>query len=294
MINRLNLKAYAKINLGLDVLGTLPNGYHEVRMIMQSIGIYDKVNLFRNRSGKITVKTNLGFLPTGPDNLVYKAAALLKEEFGIRDGISIDLYKYIPVAAGMAGGSSDAAAVLRGMNTMFGLGLSEQDLKDRGARLGADIPYCIMGGTALAEGIGEKLTRLCDCPPCHVVIAKPGISVSTRYVYEKLVLNEETKHPDIDGILQAIEGQELTGICDRLYNVLENVTKTEYPVIGEIESAMKEEGALAAIMSGSGPTVFGIFADREHAEQCNNRMRNMEQVRNSYVTEPVGCEVNQC
>ena len=282
-MNRITLKAYAKINLGLDVVRRLENGYHEVRMVMQNIDLYDKVNIYRNRTGEIKVTTNFGFLPTGPDNLVYKAAALLKDEFNIKDGVTLDLYKFIPVAAGMAGGSTDAAAVLKGMNKMFDLGLSEQELMDRGAKLGADIPYCIMGGTALAEGIGEVLTKLPDCPSCYVVIGKPPISVSTKYVYEHLVLDENTVHPDIDGIVDSINNGNIYGVADRLSNVLEAVTETAYPVIGKIKSRMMDMGALNSIMSGSGPTVFGLFDDLEKANACKEVLKTERLTRNTYV-----------
>ena len=282
-MNRITMKAYAKINLGLDVVRRLENGYHEVRMVMQNIDLYDKVNIYRNRTGEIKVTTNLGFLPTGPDNLVYKAAALLKDEFNIKDGVTLDLYKFIPVAAGMAGGSTDAAAVLKGMNKMFELGLSEQELMVRGAKLGADIPYCIMGGTALAEGIGEVLTKLPDCPSCYVVIGKPPISVSTKYVYEHLVLDENTVHPDIDGIVASINNGDIYGVADRLSNVLETVTETAYPIIGKIKSRMMDMGALNSIMSGSGPTVFGLFDDLEKANACKEVLKTERLTRNTYV-----------
>lgn len=282
-MNRITLKAYAKINLGLDVVRRLENGYHEVRMVMQNIDLYDKVNIYRNRTGEIKVNTNLGFLPTGPDNLVYKAAALLKDEFNIKDGVTLDLYKFIPVAAGMAGGSTDAAAVLKGMNKMFNLGLSDEELMVRGAKLGADIPYCIMGGTALAEGIGEVLTKLPDCPSCYVVIGKPPISVSTKYVYEHLVLDENTVHPDIDGIVDSINNGNIYGVADRLSNVLESVTETAYPIIGRIKTRMMDMGALNSIMSGSGPTVFGLFDDLEKANACKEVLKMERLTRNTYV-----------
>lgn len=284
-MNRISLKAYAKINLGLDVLRRLENGYHEVRMVMQSIDLYDKINIIKNRTGKINIKTNLSFLPTGPDNLVYKAAKLLLDEFEISDGVDIDLYKFIPVAAGMAGGSTDAAAVLKGINRLFGLGLSDGELMARGAKLGADIPYCIMGGTALAEGIGEKLTKLKDCPRCYVVIGKPGISVSTKYVYEHLVLDENTVHPDIDGIIDSINNEDIYGVAGRLSNVLESVTENAYPVIKDIKELMIREGAINAIMSGSGPTVFGIFDSAEKADRCKEVLRDGRLTRNSYVVQ---------
>ena len=282
-MNRITMKAYAKINLGLDVVRRLENGYHEVRMVMQNIDLYDKVNIYRNRTGEIKVTTNLGFLPTGPDNLVYKAAALLKDEFNIKDGVTLDLYKFIPVAAGMAGGSTDAAAVLKGMNKMFNLGLSDEELMVRGAKLGADIPYCIMGGTALAEGIGEVLTKLPDCPSCYVVIGKPPISVSTKYVYEHLVLDENTVHPDIDGIVDSINNGNIYGVADRLSNVLETVTETAYPIISKIKSRMMDMGALNSIMSGSGPTVFGLFDDLEKANTCKEVLKTERLTRNTYV-----------
>ena len=283
------LKAYAKINLALDVIGVLENGYHEVRMIMQSVDMYDKVNLYVNNSGKITVKTNLSFLPVGPDNLVYKAAALLFDEFDIKAGLAIDLYKYIPVAAGMAGGSTDAAAVLKGVNELFSLGLSMEELMERGARIGADIPYCIMGGTALAEGIGEKLTRISPCPDCYFVVGKPGISVSTKYVYDNLVLDENTKHPDVKGMIKAIEEKNIDLICSGLSNVLEDVTVKAHPVIHEIKHRMMEAGAGGALMSGSGPTVFGIFTERDKAEKCAEILREEGLTKNTYVTTPVNC-----
>lgn len=286
-MNTVSMRAYAKINLGLDVIGRLENGYHEVRMIMQSINLYDKVSVTRNKTGRINVKTNLTFLPTGPDNLVYRAAAMLIEEFGIQDGVDIDLYKFIPVAAGMAGGSTDAAAVLKAVNKIFGLGLDDGALMERGAKLGADIPYCIMGGTALAEGIGERLTPLPKCPHFYLVIAKPGISVSTKMVYGSLRLDDTIIHPDTEGIIEAITNKDVEGIADRLCNVLESVTVKEYPVIQDIKAEMIRYGALNSLMSGSGPTVFGVFTDENKAKECNEYLRKSRMVRNSYVAEPV-------
>lgn len=287
----ISLKAYAKINLGLDVLGTLDNGYHEVKMVMQSVSIFDKVNIRRNNSGKITMKTNLGFLPCGPDNLVYKAADLMRKTYDIKDGVDIDLYKFIPVAAGMAGGSTDAAAVFRGINIMFGLGASEEELKALGVTLGADIPYCIMGGTALAEGIGEKLTRLPDCPACYLVIGKPAISVSTKFVYDNLVLDNNTIHPNTDMIIKHITDNNITGVAAELCNVLESVTVREYPIIGDIKRTMIEYGAVNSLMSGSGPTVFGIFTDYEKAVSCNNYLRQSRLAKSAYLAEPVSASI---
>lgn len=275
MITNLRLRAYGKINLALDVLGKRGDGYHEVRMIMQTIGIYDQVDLWRQEAPGIHVETNLSYLPVNENNLVYQAAQLLMEEFRIGEGLHIRLRKFLPVAAGMAGGSSDAAAVLCGVNRMFGLGLSKRELMERGVKIGADVPYCILRGTALAEGIGEKLTPLAPLPQCQVIIAKPGISVSTRYVYEHLHADElrPGEHPDIDGMIEAIRSRDLDQVAGRFGNVLERVTKKRYPVIGELKNAMRETGALNALMSGSGPTVFGLYTDPEAAKRAYEAFR---------------------
>ena len=198
MITHLRLKAYGKINLALDVLGRRDNGYHDVRMIMQTVGLHDRIELYRTKEPGIRLETNLFYLPNNEQNLAYRAAALLMEEFGVKEGVSIKLKKFIPVSAGMAGGSTDAAAVLFGVNKMFGLGLSIKELMERGVKLGADIPYCLMRGTALSEGIGEELTPLPQIPQCQVLIAKPGISVSTKVVYESLDAMElkQEDHPE--------------------------------------------------------------------------------------------------
>ena len=261
-MDKLELKALAKVNLGLDVLGRRSSGYHDVRMVMQTVYLYDQVIMEKKKKPGIEVETNLYFLPVNENNLAYKAAKLLMDEFKIKEGIKITLKKHIPVAAGMAGGSSNAAAVLYGMNRMFSLKLSEEELMERGVALGADVPYCIMRGTVLAEGIGEVLTPLAPMPKCHILIAKPPISVSTKFVYDELDSHEITKHPDIDGIIAGLNGQDLARIAGSLGNVLEEVTVREYPVIEQIKNTMKEQGALNAIMSGSGPTVFGIFEEK--------------------------------
>lgn len=267
-MNSINLKAYAKINLGLDVIRKREDGYHEVRMIMQTINLYDKLTITRTRNTTVSIETNLHYLPTDENNLVYKAVSLLKNEFNIQDGVHINLEKKIPVAAGMAGGSSDAATALHGMNVLFNLKLSKKELMEFGIRLGADVPYCIMRGTALSEGIGEILTPLPPFPPCHVLIVKPPINVSTKYVYENLHLDNEIQHPDIDGIIQKIEQKDLHGAVSLFENVLESVTEKEYPIISQIKNSMMELGALKALMSGSGPTVFGLFDDKNKAEKA--------------------------
>lgn len=275
MIKHLGLKAYGKINLGLDVLRRRENGYHDVRMIMQTVGIFDQIDLIRNEQPGIQLETNLHYLPTNESNLAYQAAKLLMDEFQITEGVSIKLKKYIPIAAGMAGGSSNAAAVLFGVNKMFQLGLSMQGLMDRGVKIGADVPYCIMRGTALSEGIGEILTPLPAVPQCHVLIAKPAISVSTKFVYENLNANSlrPEQHPDIDAIIEGINEQDIHKIADNLGNVLETVTIKEYPIIQAIKDQMIADGAIGSLMSGSGPTVFGLFTDQQAAQKAYENLR---------------------
>lgn len=275
MIKHLGLKAYGKINLGLDVLRRREDGYHEVRMIMQTVGIFDRVDIIWKEEPGIQVETNLYYLPTNENNLVYKAAKLLMDEFGVADGVTIKLKKFIPVAAGMAGGSSDAAAVLFGVNKMFRLGLTIPQLMERGVKIGADVPYCILRGTALSEGIGEVLTPLPPVPQCQVLIAKPAINVSTKFVYENLHANDllPGQHPDIDAIIDSIRKNDIYGIADNLGNVLETVTIKEYPVIRELKEKMLEYGAIGSLMSGSGPTVFGLFTSPKAAQDAYEELR---------------------
>ena len=283
MGERMRLKALAKINLGLDVLGRRENGYHDVRMVMQTIYLYDNVTLEKTEELGIQLASNLFYLPLDDKNIAYKAAKLLMDEFQIEGGIKITLDKHIPVAAGLAGGSSNAAAVLVGMNRMYNLGLSQQELMDRGVKLGADVPYCIMRGTVLAEGIGEILTPLSPLPKCYVLVAKPSISVSTKTVYEKLDSHEIEDHPDIDGILEGLEAGDLKKIASSMGNVLERVTIDDYPIIEDIKTVMKEHGALGAMMSGSGPTVFGIFEDKKLAYQAERMIRKQGFTKQVYV-----------
>ena len=283
-MKKIKLKAMAKINLGLDVVRKREDGYHEVRMIMQTIQMYDQIQLEVLDTPGIFVQTNLYYLPVNEDNLVYKAAKLLMDEFQVKEGLAIDLKKFIPVAAGMAGGSSDAAAVMVGVNRLFRLGLSQEELMKRGVKIGADVPYCIMRGTALAEGIGEKLTRLPSAPDCYVLIAKPGIHVSTKFVYTNLKANELAYHPDIDGQIEALKKKDLKKLAMLAGNVLETVTIPEYPVIEEIKELMKQQGALTAMMSGSGPTVFGLFESREKAKKAYDLLYNGELAKQVYLT----------
>ena len=270
-MNFIKVRAHGKINLALDVLRKREDGYHDVRMIMQSVGLYDNieiVNLGQSKSGKpeIDIECNLRYLPNNENNLAYKAALLLMDEFFISAHIVIKIKKMIPVAAGMAGGSADAAAVLKGVNKLFGLHLTNEDLKKRGVTLGADIPYCVDGGTALSEGIGEILTPLPPMPQCIILLVKPPINVSTKLVYGNLDAANNTYHPDIDGMIKAIEAGDLKAMTEKMGNVLATVTEAEYPIITEIKEKMLEMGALGSMMSGSGPTVFGIFDNREAAK----------------------------
>ena len=280
----MQLRAMAKINLGLDVVRKREDGYHEVRMIMQTIRMFDRVTVYRIPEPEIRISSNLHFLPVNENNIAYKAARMMLESQPVRGGVSISLQKRIPVAAGMAGGSADAAAVLYAMNRIFYMGYTLEELMDFGLRLGADVPYCLMRGTALAEGIGEELTRLPACPPCYVVIAKPAISVSTRFVYENLHLDETTRHPDIYGLADAICRQDLYGMLPYMGNVLEKVTIAQYPIIEEIKNHMKEHGAVNAMMSGSGPTVFGLFDDKDAAEHACEALRESKIAKTVFLT----------
>lgn len=282
-MNEISMKAYAKINLGLDVVRRLENGYHEVKMIMQTVGIYDELTFQRQESG-ICITTDSGELPTNEDNLIYKAARLLMDKYQVQEGVRIHLQKNIPIAAGMAGGSTDAAATFKGINELFGLGASEDELKELAVKVGADVPYCIMGGTALAEGIGEKLTRLPNAPECILLVAKPDINVSTKFVYEHLDAAGVAHHPDIDGMITAIEEQDLAGVVNRLENVLETVTVPAYPIIATIKNKMLEMGAEGSLMSGSGPTVFGIFTDEGKAREAYEYIKSEGLAKQVFVT----------
>ena len=281
----IRLKARAKINLGLDVIGRRENGYHDVRMVMQTVGLYDRIIMTRIPEEEIRIKTNIGFLPVNENNLVYKAIMLMKNKYKLDGGIEVDLNKFIPVAAGMAGGSSGAACALFGMNRLFELNVPTRELMKLGVEIGADVPYCLMRGTALAEGIGEKLTRLPDMPFCHILIAKPPVNVSTKLVYEKLDNTDVKLHPDIDGIIEAIKLKDVALVASRMGNVLESVTVPLYPVIDSIKKDMIEHGAINAMMSGSGPTVFGIFPDEQSMIACQQFLRQKGEARQVYTTE---------
>ena len=282
----MRLQAFAKINLGLDVLGKREDGYHEVRMIMQTIRMYDQLDMRKSVEPGIHLTTNKKYIPVDENNLVWRAAKLMMDTCGIIEGVSIHLHKVIPVAAGMAGGSSDAAATLVGMNRLFHCGLSKEKLMELGVQIGADVPYCVLRGTALAEGIGEKLTVLPPMPDCWILIGKPGISVSTKYVYTTLDLNTDTVHPDIDGMKKALEDGNLYGITERMGNVLQDVTIPAYPEVERIKEQMKALGAVNAMMSGSGPTVFGIFDNEEKAQEACQKLRESGSCQQVFLTVP--------
>ncbi len=283
-MERIVRNAYAKINLGLDVLRRREDGYHEVKMIMQTIGLYDTLTFTRKEEPGIELKIDRAGLDTGKGNLICRAAEMLFAEAGISPGVEIFLEKRIPVAAGMAGGSTDAAAALLGLNDLLELGYPLERLQALSVKLGADIPYCLMGGTALAEGIGEVLTKLPAPPPCVLTVAKPDIDVSTKFVYENLHADTLAFHPDIDGMEAAIRNGSLSGITERMGNVLETVTVREYPVIDGIKELMKAAGAENALMSGSGPTVFGIFTEEETARKAAEQIKERGMAGQVFVT----------
>ena len=264
--------AYAKINLSLDVLGRLDNGYHIVKMIMQTIDLYDEL-VFETQdrecpSMEITLVSDSGEIPGGEDNLIVRAVRRMEAKYGIRRDLKITLKKNIPVAAGMAGGSTDAAAALRAVRDLFVPEVSDEELQKIGVTLGADIPYCVTGGTQLSEGIGEVLAVLPDAPQCGLVVCKPPVNVSTAEIDKKYDSLEAVTHPDIDAQIDAISRGDLAGMAGLCGNVLEEVTGTMYPEIGEIEKFFESKGALVSRMTGSGPTVFAIFASGEEAQNA--------------------------
>ena len=277
------IKAMAKVNLGLDVLRRRENGYHDVKMVMQTVNLYDTLTLSKIEEG-IVITTNTGELPLNEDNLIYKAAKLLFEHVGQNAGVAIHLDKQIPIAAGMAGGSTDAASTLLGLNLLYAFGLHKEELAEIGVKIGADVPYCIYGGTCLSEGIGEVLTKLPDAPDCYVVIAKPGIGVSTKYVYENLHIETVSEHPDIDGMIEAIKAGSLDGVAAKMENVLETVTIKRYPEIETMKKCLLDNGAENALMSGSGPTVFGIFKEENIAKHALFKLEETGLVKNGFVT----------
>ncbi|SFT47837.1 4-diphosphocytidyl-2-C-methyl-D-erythritol kinase [Selenomonas sp. GACV-9] len=268
----IKVEGNAKINLTLDILGKRPDGYHEVAMVMQSIGLSDTVEMEKT-DGPIELAINVPWLKADEKNLAWRAAALIKEEYGLTGGVCMKLTKRIPVSAGLAGGSTDAAAVLRGMNALYDLDISDEKLCELGARLGSDIPFCLLGGTMLSTGRGEILKRLPDMPETWVVLAKPRISVSTAWAYQNYDEQGAEKHPDTEKIQQEIARGNRKAVAGLLCNVLESVTIKKYDVISQYKQMMMQQGAMASMMSGSGPTVFGLAESREAAEKIAAYMR---------------------
>ncbi|MHB8129389.1 MAG: 4-(cytidine 5'-diphospho)-2-C-methyl-D-erythritol kinase [Mobilitalea sp.] len=286
-MNSISIKAYAKINLGLDVLRKREDGYHDVCMIMQSLLLHDTITIYKSNTEGISIKTNLSYLPSDQGNLVYKAAALFLATISVKEGLYIKLDKKIPVAAGLAGGSSDAAATLRGLNELYHAGLSIEDLMKLGVTIGADVPYCIMLGTALSEGIGEVLTPLAPIPECSILLVKPDINVSTKYVYDNLCLNASISHPNITAMKTALSESDLVSLASNMDNILQTVTVKDYPIITAIKDKMKELGALTSLMSGSGPTVFGIYQDPLLAQKaCSYFRKHQTYGKQVFLTKP--------
>jgi len=274
----LTVQANAKINLTLDVLYKRADGYHQVEMIMQAIELVDRLSLEEKASGDISIAANIMHLPCDHRNLAYQAALLIKDTCQVKKGVHIVLEKNIPMSAGLAGGSSDAAGVLTGLNQLWQLGLSLDELKCLGARLGSDVPFCLIGGTALATGRGELTASLASLPPCYVVLAKPRIGVSTAWVYGKYRGHAGINHPDTAGVQYALEQGDLRGVANRLSNVLESVTISEYPQIGKLKECMMQYGAMASLMSGSGPTVFGLVENQVKAEYIADKLRSQSDI----------------
>lgn len=260
-------RSYAKINLTLDVLGKRADGYHDVKMIMQTTGLFDLVVVDKTAGG-ISVTTNLKYLPTDEKNIAFKAAAVFFEHCGIKGGAKILIHKNIPVAAGLAGGSGNAAAVLCALDRLYNTNLSDAELCKIGSLLGADVPYCIMGGTQLAEGIGEVLTELTPLPKTTVLLVKPPINISTAKIYAEIDSCAKLNHPETDAVLNAIKTGDVKTVAQKLSNVMDAVTETENPVITDIKENMIRNGALGCAMSGSGPTVFGLFDNAAKAKDC--------------------------
>lgn len=265
-------KAHAKINISLDVIGKRDDGYHLLSMIMQSIELYDEIEVEKINKG-ILIKCNKTFIPTDERNLAYKAAKLFLETYNINSGVSINIIKNIPVAAGLAGGSADCAAVLRILNKMFRVNASDEELKNLGAKLGADVPYCINGGTALCEGIGEKIRQLKPFKNHIVLLVKPPFGVSTKDVYKAFDITKAKIHPNTNKLVSEIEMDNLEYVAANMKNLLENVTIKKHKVLYRLKENLIKSGAVGAMMSGSGPTVFAFFDDMQLASQCYDELK---------------------
>ena len=281
----MKIKAYAKINISLDIVGKREtDGYHLLRMIMQNIDLYDEIDVNKQDEG-ITITCNKNYVPVDSRNLAYRAAELFIEKYKISSGVKIDIIKNIPVSAGLAGGSTDGAAVLKALNIIFNTNASDDELMELGLKLGADIPYCIKGGTALCEGIGEKITPIKSFKDKILVLVKPAFGVSTKEVYKEFDINKAINHPDTEYLIQAIENDDLVSVCDNMKNLLENVTLRKHKILMRIKNEMNSYGALGSMMSGSGPTVFAFFDDMLKAQKCFEKMK--ENYKEVYITRTI-------
>lgn len=285
-MNSINIKAYAKINLALDVIGKRDDGYHELNMIMQSIRLHDKIYIRKNNNREIKLKSNLPYIPVNHKNIVYKAVDLFRKTYNIKQGVFVNIYKQIPVSAGLAGGSTDAAATIKGLNKLFNTGLSLEEMMELGGKLGADVPFCMMMGTVLSQGIGDILTPLDKMPDCYILLVKPSFSVSTKKVYENFKLDHTISHPDISASIKAIKNNDLPELSSHMANVLESVTIKKYPSINQIKKLMLDNGAFVALMSGSGPTVFGLFEDKGVAKKAYDSIKKAKFRKRIFLTKP--------
>lgn len=286
IVNSLKALCPAKINITLDVIGKREDGYHNVVMVMQAVSLFDEVTVTKNDKKNIEIKTNLNYVPTDERNVAFKAAKAFFEKTGIKnDGIQIKINKKIPVAAGLAGGSTNAAGVIVLLNKLYNAGLSSEAMVQIGLSVGADVPFCLMGGTALAEGLGEILTPLKALPQCFFVLAKPKQSVSTPEVYREIDKKQITEHPDTNGVVDCLHNGDLNGIAKRLFNVMEGVSVKICPEIENLKSAILDFSPLGVVMSGSGPTVFGVFDDEQKAKACLNGCKQL--TAEAFICEPI-------
>lgn len=283
----IKIKAYGKINLGIDVLRKREDGYHDVSMIMQTVDLYDSLSIEKSNLKSISLNSNSSFMPTDHNNIVHKATDLFRQHFNITQGVNIHIEKNIPVAAGLGGGSADAAASLIALNQLFKTNASQDDLMHLGVQIGADVPFCILKGTALSEGIGEILTPLAPIPSCYILLVNPNISVSTPFVYNNLVLDHKVVHPNIAAMKEAIAIGSLKSLAKFMGNILETVTINQYPIIKNIKDRMIKEGALVSLMSGSGSTVFSIFEDKTTAKKAYDYFKKETDFEKVYLTKPI-------
>jgi len=281
----MEVSAFAKINLTLDILRRREDGYHDLQMVMQSVTLTDTLTVAPAQGAQGQAASDLHFLPTGSGNLAQMAAAAFREATGLGGEVDVTIQKRIPVCAGLAGGSADAAAVLSAMNRLTGAGLSRDELAKIGERVGSDVPFCVLGGTALAEGRGERLTRLSPLPPCHIVICKPPFSISTPQLFGRVNVRKIVRRPDTAGVAAALDAGDLPGVARRMYNVFEDVLEPRRASdIHEIKAALIDCGALGASMSGSGPSVFGLFDREDRASEALTRLK--ESYRDVFLCRP--------